>query len=77
MQVFKTKYILALTVFLSACHSPTIVSRGDFSDNSSQINEQAFVTPESFRVGVLLPLSGTAAKAGQGLKNANDRESVG
>lgn len=70
MQVFKTKYILALTVFLSACHSPTIVSRGDFSDNSSQINEQVFVTPESFRVGVLLPLSGTAAKAGQGLKNA-------
>ena len=70
MQVFKKFYIFALLAVLSACRSPSVTSDGNFSDSSPQINEQAFVTSQSFRVGVLLPLSGEAAKAGQGLKKA-------
>lgn len=70
MQVFKKFYVFALIAFLSACRSPSVTSEGSFSDSSPQINEQAFITSQSFRVGVLLPLSGDAAKAGQGMKNA-------
>lgn len=68
--MFKKFYVFALLAVLSACRSPSVTSDGNFSDNSPQINEQAFVTSDSFRVGVLLPLSGDASKAGQGLKNA-------
>lgn len=74
MQVFKNFSILALVVALSACRSAAIYSRGEMTDRTEhtpQINEEAFVvTPQTFRVGVLLPLSGDAASAGQGLKNA-------
>ncbi len=69
MQVLKKIYILALVIVLSACQS-AVISRGYFEESSGQINEEEFVTSQSFRVGVLLPLSGEAEKAGQGLKNA-------
>ena len=69
--MFKKFYILALIVALASCRSsPVIRSTGYFSDNTTKINEEAFVTKASFRVGVLLPLSGDAAAVGQGLKNA-------
>ena len=69
MQVLKKIYILAMIIVLSACQS-AVISRGYFEESSGQINEEEFVTSQSFRVGVLLPLSGEAEKAGQGLKNA-------
>ncbi|MBR1649105.1 MAG: penicillin-binding protein activator [Alphaproteobacteria bacterium] len=72
--MFKRICAISALFFLLSCSSPLVVSRSYFTaDNEvkvSKISEQEFVTPSSFRVGVLLPLSGDAAKAGQGLKNA-------
>ena len=70
--MFKRFYILFLALIVASCTSPSIKSSGYFSDKAVlwQIDEESFVTPESFRVGVLLPLSGEAGKFGQGLKQA-------
>lgn len=68
--MFKKIYILAMVVFIASCRAPMITSTGRFSDNTTQISEENFITKSSFRVGVLLPLSGDAAAVGQGLKNA-------
>lgn len=70
MQVFKKIYILAVVAFLASCRSPMVTSTSNFSDSTTEINEEIFATKSSFRVGVLLPLSGNAAGVGQGLKNA-------
>lgn len=69
--MFKKIYILFLIICLSSCRSPLIISTGDFSDSAyTQIDEHTFITANSFRVGVLLPLTGEAAKIGQELKQA-------
>lgn len=70
MQVFKKFCALALTGLLIGCRSALISTNGGVYDSISEIEEEAFETPESFRVGVLLPLSGDAARYGNGLKKA-------
>ena len=68
--MFKKIYILAVAALVASCRSPMVTSTGHFSDNTTQISEETFITKSSFRVGVLLPLSGDAAAVGQGLRNA-------
>ena len=68
--MFKKFCALALTGLLIGCRSALISTNGEVYDSISEIEEEAFETPESFRVGVLLPLSGDAARYGNGLKKA-------
>lgn len=68
--MFKKIYILAVVAIVASCRSPMVTSTSRFSDNTTQISEETFITKSSFRVGVLLPLSGDAAAVGQGLRNA-------
>ena len=70
--MFKKFCIMFLVVLMAGCRSLPIKTGGNFTEDkpSWQIDEDSFITPESFRVGVLLPLSGDAAKVGQGLKQA-------
>lgn len=70
--MLKRIYILLLALILASCQTSGSRYRpaSIFAPKPSPIEEAEMVTPESFRVGVLLPLSGEAAAAGQGLKNA-------
>ncbi|MBO7556389.1 MAG: penicillin-binding protein activator [Alphaproteobacteria bacterium] len=70
--MLKRIYILLLALILASCQTSGTRYRPSsvFTPKPSPIEEAEMVTPESFRVGVLLPLSGEAAAAGQGLKNA-------
>ena len=69
--MFKKFYILFLVAIVSSCRTPIISSTSSFSETSAtHIDEQSFITSESFRVGVLLPLTGEASKIGQGLKQS-------
>ncbi len=68
--MFKKFCMLTLAGLLIGCRSSVITTNGGLYDRVSDIKETAFETPASFRVGVLLPLSGNAAPYGQGLKNA-------
>lgn len=54
---------------LAGCAS-TVATEGGFNEANTEISEVNFGGKDNFRVGVLLPLSGSAAKQGQGLKNA-------
>lgn len=56
-------------LLLSACQT-TVVSEGGIEDSNTEISEVNLGNDGNFRVGVLLPLSGDAAKQGAGLKNA-------
>ncbi len=70
MQVFKKFCLFAIIGLLMGCRSSVITSDGAVYDSISEINEAAFEAPQSFRVGVLLPLSGNDARYGIGLKQA-------
>ena len=61
---------LALAGLLIGCRSTSVTTDSGIYDSISDIDEAAFEAPSSFRVGVLLPLSGDAARYGQGLKQA-------
>ncbi len=65
----KISFLLGFLV-LSGCQSTNVSMEGGVSDSNTEISEVNFGGDDKFRVGVLLPLSGTAAKQGQGLKNA-------
>ena len=71
MQVLK-KLSLFLVFICAACStSRDITDKGGVRDFNTDISEINISNAESFRVGMLLPLSGAAAKHGQGLKNAS------
>lgn len=70
MQVFKKFCALAVASLLIGCRSSSVTTNGEVYEHISDIDEASFETPSSFRVGVLLPLSGDAARYGQGLKQA-------
>ena len=53
---------------LAGCQS-TVVTQGGAEGSSTEISEVTLGNDGTFRVGVLLPLSGNAAKQGNGLKN--------
>lgn len=56
-------------MFLVSCESQ-VRSRGGIGDGNLDIEEITISNSRSFRVAVLLPLSGNAEKYGNGLKNA-------
>lgn len=55
-------------LLLMSCSS-SVSTRGGVETMTSDISEVNFGGDENFRVGVLLPLTGKAAKHGQGMKN--------
>ena len=57
-----------IAVLLIGCRSPLISSRSGLNDGVLEIDETTF-SNSAFRVGVLLPLSGSDSRYGQGLKN--------
>lgn len=61
--------VLILTVLLISCRSPLISTRSGLAEGTLDIDEATF-NNSSFRVGVLIPLSGNDSRYGQGLKNA-------
>lgn len=71
MQVFKRIcFILSCFIFAS-CSSNSIKDEGWSDSFSSNVEEINISSDDSFRVGMLLPLSGADAKYGTGLKNAS------
>ncbi len=60
----------ALVGLLIGCQSSSVTTQSGVFDGVTDIEETAFKAPSSFRVGVLLPLSGDVARYGQGLKQA-------
>ncbi len=73
MQVIKKFSLILLCVALWSCRSstgPEIITRGGFEEVNTDLEEITISGGSAFRVGVLLPLTGKAAKQGQGLKNA-------
>lgn len=81
MQVLKISLFFFIATFLAGCSSSgtnnqpitgynnSLYNQEDLSDSISLMNRD-IVDDGNFRVGMLLPLSGEAAKYGQGLKNA-------
>lgn len=68
--MFKKYFILFLMLALTGCGSSRISARGGYDDSNTDFSEVNFGGKNDFRLGVLLPLSGEAAKHGEGLKNA-------
>ena len=61
---------LFLSLVLVGCSSTKVNQLGGAEASSTDFSEISFSEKENFRVGVLLPLSGDAARYGNGLKNA-------
>lgn len=68
--MLKKYLVLFLMIVLSGCRSSGITARGGYDDSNTEFSEVNLGTKNDFRVGVLLPLTGEAAKHGEGLKNA-------
>ncbi len=68
--MFKKICILLLMFVLVSCKTSRIERKEIFFKPASPFDESELVTKESFRVGMLLPLSGEASAIGNGLKNA-------
>ncbi len=68
--MFKKFCALTMLILLMSCRSVSIISGSDNKSNTMNLEDEAFETQGSFRVGVLLPLSGSASRYGQGLKRA-------
>lgn len=70
MQVLKKISCFFVICCLCSCSSSRVQENKGFNDGFTEVSEEEVVRGDSFRVGVLLPLSGEFAKQGQGLKNA-------
>ena len=71
MQVLKKICFVLGCVILASCSSNSIKDEGWSNSFSSDVEEISISTDDSFRVGMLLPLSGADAKYGTGLKYAS------
>ena len=69
MQVLK-KYLVLFLLMVAGCRSAEVATQSGFDGVTTDYGEVNLGGRSDFRVGVLLPLSGSAAKQGQGLKNA-------
>ncbi len=67
--MFKKIGTLFICFILTSCRS-AIFSSGGTDSGSLDVSEITIESAKPFRVGVLLPLSGPAAKHGEGLRNA-------
>lgn len=70
MQVFKKYFVLFLLIAAAGCRSTEVTAPSGADSSYTEYSEVNLGGSDNFRVGVLLPLSGEAAKQGQGLKNA-------
>ena len=68
--MLKKYFVFVLFAILAGCRSADVATQGGYDDMSTDYSEVSLGGRSNFRVGVLLPLSGSAAKQGQGLKNA-------
>lgn len=68
--MFKIFSLLSFLMVLSACSTTSSVSASGADAMSTDFDEVSLSKQSSFRVGVLLPLSGNASRYGNGLKNA-------
>ena len=71
MQVLKKISFILFCLILASCRSAGIRDEGGAESYNTDISEIGITDSESFRVGMLLPLTGADAKYGQGLKNAS------
>ena len=73
MQVLKKVGLFLFLICLAGCSTSrdAVIDRGGVNDFNTDISEINISNASSFRVGMLLPLTGTAAKHGLGLKNAS------
>ncbi len=71
MQVLKKFYFIITCLLITSCSSTSIKDEGGVDSYTTDIAEIGISDAKSFRVGMLLPLSGSDAKYGQGLKNAS------
>lgn len=70
--MFKKFCFILGCLFLFSCSSSRAIREDGGADSySTDITEIGISNGKSFRVGMLLPLSGTDAKYGQGMKNAS------
>lgn len=69
--MFKKFYLVFLCFALISCSSPRITDEGGADSFNTDVSEIGISDNKSFRVGMLLPLSGNDAKYGLGLKNAS------
>ena len=68
--MFKILSLLVMALGLFGCSTTSVSTNSGADASSTDISEINFGNSANFRVGVLLPLSGDAARYGQGLKNA-------
>ncbi len=71
MQVFKKVYFAVVCLILASCSSNSIKDEGGAESYNTDIAEIGITSSKSFRVGMLLPLTGADSKYGIGLKNAS------
>lgn len=71
MQVFKNFCLALVCLILISCRSSRITDEGGADSYNTDISEIGISDNKSFRVGMLLPLTGNDAKYGIGLKNAS------
>lgn len=62
--------LLMTALSLIGCSTASVSTKSGAETSSTDISEINFSSDSNFRIGVLLPLSGDAARYGQGLKNA-------
>lgn len=74
MQVLKKFSLFVIALSLAACSTSKkdiVLEQSGINDFNSDISEINISDESSFRVAMLLPLTGATAKHGQGLKNAS------
>lgn len=69
--MFKKFCFIILCFFVVSCASSGVKDEGGADSYNTDISEIGISTAKSFRVGMLLPLTGADSKYGQGLKNAS------
>lgn len=69
--MFKKFCFIILCFFVVSCASSGVKDEGGADSYNTDISEIGISTVRSFRVGMLLPLTGADSKYGQGLKNAS------
>jgi hypothetical protein len=69
--VLKKICFIGICLIMASCRSVEVSDEGGAESYHTDIAEIDLTTSQSFRVGMLLPLTGEDAKYGQGLKNAS------
>ena len=71
MQVLKKISLALCCLIIASCGTTNVRDEGGVDSVNTDIAEIGISGSDSFRVGMLLPLTGTDAKYGTGLKNAS------